>query len=160
VIAAEGLCNSEPQTFSVVLCRLTACVIQPQKSTVLWSLNNSMSLAAYIYNSCDYPGLKAWLIQNFFYYWHFFWGTVWNGHFCELFLLSLHSSNNFPGGCIVTVFELALTEIARHSVNTLVQLSRIPACLKTTATMCSSNSVCSRKKSLYISPVCILTQLN
>jgi len=25
-----------------------------------------MSLAAYIYISCDNPGLKAWIIQNFF----------------------------------------------------------------------------------------------
>lgn len=156
MVAADGLYNSEPQTFSVALCRLTVCDVQPEKCTVLWSLNNSMSLAAYIYNSWDYPGLKAWIIQNFFYYWHFFWGMVWNGHVCELFLLSSHSSKNFPGGCIVTVFELGLTEAARHSVNTLVHLSRIPAWLKKRATMCSSNSVCSRKKGLYISPVCIL----
>ena len=53
-----------------------------------------------------------------------------------------------------------VTEVARHGVNILVQLSRILGWLKTTATMCNSNSVCSRKKSLYISPLCILTQLN
>lgn len=152
--------NSESETFSVALCRMTVCDVQPQKSTLLWSLNNIMSLAAYIYSSCDCPGLRAWIIQNFFYYWHFFWGMVWNGHFCELFLLSSHSSKNVPGGCIVTVFELALTEVARHGVNILVQLSRIPAWLKTAATVCSSNSVCSRNRSLYICPLCTLTQLN
>ena len=66
VITAEGLCNSEAQSFSVALCRWRVCEVQPQKSTLVWSLNNSMSLGSYVYSSCDYPGLKACIIQNFF----------------------------------------------------------------------------------------------
>jgi len=62
--------------------------------------------------------------------------------FVTCFFLSSHSSKNFPGGCIVTVFELALTEVARHGVNMLVQLYSIPAWLKTAAAMCSSDSLC------------------
>jgi hypothetical protein len=118
-----------------------------------------MSHALFVY-SCDFPGQKAGLIQNTVLLLTFFWGRVYNGHmFSRTVYRLLTQQYRFHSGFNVTVFEVSLASVSKHSVNTLVhclefQFGWRKLCLCTLLILCSS------KRNFCISSVFIPEQLN